>query len=164
MVSYFIDTNIFLRVLIEEDPIAHEQCIRLLELVKRNKLKAQTGTIVLAEVMWTLLSHYKLSKQKATDSVLSILNLRGLKIVDNYDHRLAVNLFSKYSVKYIDCLIASDLQIHNKQTTIVSYDNDFKKLPRSEEHTSELQSHSFISYAVFCLQKKTMYTINIASL
>ena len=28
------------------------------------------------------------------------------------------------------------------------------KLTRSEEHTSELQSHSFISYAVFCLKKK----------
>ena len=28
------------------------------------------------------------------------------------------------------------------------------KLRRSEEHTSELQSHSFISYAVFCLKKK----------
>ena len=27
-------------------------------------------------------------------------------------------------------------------------------LQRSEEHTSELQSHSFISYAVFCLKKK----------
>src|ERR1051326_2247620 len=27
-------------------------------------------------------------------------------------------------------------------------------LGRSEEHTSELQSHSFISYAVFCLKKK----------
>src|ERR1051326_4371188 len=27
---------------------------------------------------------------------------------------------------------------------------------RSEEHTSELQSHSFISYAVFCLKKKNM--------
>ena len=27
-------------------------------------------------------------------------------------------------------------------------------LCRSEEHTSELQSHSFISYAVFCLKKK----------
>ena len=26
---------------------------------------------------------------------------------------------------------------------------------RSEEHTSELQSHSFTSYAVFCLKKKT---------
>ena len=31
---------------------------------------------------------------------------------------------------------------------------DLKKIKRSEEHTSELQSHSFISYAVFCLKKK----------
>src|ERR1051326_5853005 len=28
------------------------------------------------------------------------------------------------------------------------------RVVRSEEHTSELQSHSFISYAVFCLNKK----------
>ncbi len=28
------------------------------------------------------------------------------------------------------------------------------KLVRSEEHTSELQSLGFISYAVFCLKKK----------
>src|SRR5213080_2725502 len=28
--------------------------------------------------------------------------------------------------------------------------------PRSEEHTSELQSHSGISYAVFCLKKKNV--------
>src|SRR6056300_358956 len=28
------------------------------------------------------------------------------------------------------------------------------RCPRSEEHTSELQSHSEISYAVFCLKKK----------
>src|ERR1051326_7378786 len=27
---------------------------------------------------------------------------------------------------------------------------------RSEEHTSELQLHSFISYAVFCLKKKNI--------
>src|SRR3546814_9655053 len=33
------------------------------------------------------------------------------------------------------------------------------KAPRSEEHTSELQSLMRISYAVFCLKKKT-YTIN----
>ena len=34
---------------------------------------------------------------------------------------------------------------------------------RSEEHTSELQSHSFISYAVFCLKKKIKqnYFINL---
>src|SRR3546814_2794535 len=30
-----------------------------------------------------------------------------------------------------------------------------KRMPRSEEHTSELQSLMRISYAVFCLKKKT---------
>src|ERR1051326_9516934 len=29
----------------------------------------------------------------------------------------------------------------------------YEAADRSEEHTSELQSHSFISYAVFCLKK-----------
>src|SRR3546814_3087457 len=32
---------------------------------------------------------------------------------------------------------------------------DAKIVPRSEEHTSELQSLMRISYAVFCLKKKT---------
>src|SRR3546814_7363537 len=32
---------------------------------------------------------------------------------------------------------------------------DSDKMPRSEEHTSELQSLMRISYAVFCLKKKT---------
>src|SRR3546814_5586402 len=31
---------------------------------------------------------------------------------------------------------------------------DLSKVPRSEEHTSELQSLMLISYAVFCLKKK----------
>src|SRR3546814_2077357 len=33
--------------------------------------------------------------------------------------------------------------------------------PRSEEHTSELQSLMRISYAVFCLKKKNHYTISL---
>src|SRR5213596_3986504 len=33
-----------------------------------------------------------------------------------------------------------------------------RQRPRSEEHTSELQSHGLISYAVFCLKKKKKQT------
>src|SRR5213596_3901712 len=34
---------------------------------------------------------------------------------------------------------------------------------RSEEHTSELQSHGLISYAVFCLKKKNKYNLRFVS-
>src|SRR3546814_8659756 len=37
-------------------------------------------------------------------------------------------------------------------------------LPRSEEHTSELQSLMRISYAVFCLQKTTNNTVTTQNL
>src|SRR3546814_5758667 len=38
------------------------------------------------------------------------------------------------------------------------FDSDIAKTDRSEEHTSELQSLMRISYAVFCLKKKTKIT------
>src|SRR3546814_3751676 len=37
-----------------------------------------------------------------------------------------------------------------------------RHFPRSEEHTSELQSLMRISYAVFCLKTKTHYQITIS--
>src|SRR5210317_1576946 len=44
----------------------------------------------------------------------------------------------------------SELQSHSE----ISYAVFCLRRVRSEEHTSELQSHSEISYAVFCLKKK----------
>src|SRR3546814_4867818 len=41
----------------------------------------------------------------------------------------------------------------------VSYDANFRAIVRSEEHTSELQSLMRISYAVFCLKKKNMSSV-----
>ena len=41
---------------------------------------------------------------------------------------------------------------------IIDFHED-EHMVRSEEHTSELQSHSFISYAVFCLKKKKYRSI-----
>src|SRR3546814_6270319 len=41
-------------------------------------------------------------------------------------------------------------------------DEVFRTLDRSEEHTSELQSLMRISYAVFCLTKKTQTVITIS--
>src|SRR3546814_6883623 len=40
----------------------------------------------------------------------------------------------------------------------------YLSVPRSEEHTSELQSLMRISYAVFCLKKKKLTTTNISIL
>src|SRR3546814_5317414 len=49
--------------------------------------------------------------------------------------------------------VSATAMIYASLPTIPAW-HDWRVLPRSEEHTSELQSLMRISYAVFCLKKK----------
>src|SRR3546814_7420795 len=50
--------------------------------------------------------------------------------------------------------LASGAPLGDLLITSAAYDDPQEGAPRSEEHTSELQSLMRISYAVFCLKKK----------
>src|SRR3546814_2456302 len=82
--------------------------------------------------------------------------------VENAIGRLRRNLPRKtnldnLSAKAIDAIIANYNNTPRKCLGFLTPAETF--LPRSEEHTSELQSLMRISYAVFCLKKKTpIYT------
>lgn len=128
MVRYFIDTNIFLRTLIKEDIKIFADCYKILEAIKLNKIRGLTSNLVLAEIVWTLSSYYNFSKENIIKALKSIINLRGLKIVDNYQSHVAVSFYEKRSVKYIDAVISSIKQIETKKWVVVSYDQDFDKL------------------------------------
>ncbi len=126
--DYFIDTNIFLRLLVEDEKKTFDDCFKFLELVREGKIKAFTSSIVLAEVCWTLLSYYQFSKEKTVKALRSILALKNLKITDNFDPRLAIELYEGESVKFIDSLIASLARSKDRKTVVVSFDKDFDKL------------------------------------
>src|SRR3546814_985001 len=58
-----------------------------------------------------------------------------------------------HELKGGDCLCRrTRLETRNFQSSLI-----MERVPRSEEHTSELQSLMRISYAVFCLKKKKQY-------
>ena len=63
-------------------------------------------------------------------------------------------LATVYPIQDIDRIVQENFPAGlSTPITIQKYSSE-----RSEEHTSELQSHSFISYAVFCLKKKIKHT------
>lgn len=128
MSKVFIDTNIFLRTLIEEDKKSFKDCFQLLQNIKTNKLRGVTSSVILSEVAWTLFSYYKFSKPEVVKALRSIINLRGLSIIDKFQHEIALSLYEKNNVKFIDALIASNPDIFNKKWVIISYDNDFDKI------------------------------------
>jgi predicted nucleic-acid-binding protein len=123
---YFIDSDIFLRVLIKEKKF--EECYKILDLVRKNKIKAITSSLVLAEIDWVLEGFYKFEKMEVIEGLKSILKLRGLKIFDKINPSLAIELYQSYNIKFIDALIASNPKIFKKEIAIISYDKDFDKI------------------------------------
>jgi predicted nucleic-acid-binding protein len=125
---YFIDTNIFLRVLVQENKTSFEDCFKILEMIKYGEIKAFTNSLVLAEINWVLSGLYKFSKEKTVEAIRSILNLKNLKIIDKSEPQEGINLYEKNKVKFIDALIAANDLILKKEAKIISYDKDFDKM------------------------------------
>lgn len=136
--NYFVDSNIFLRAVVEEDEKSFLECISLLRNLEIGKLSAVTSNVVLAEIVWTLKSFYKLERATITKSVKNICSLKGLKILDRFQTDKAINIYSKRSIKFIDCLIASIPEVDDKKWIVVSYDKDFDKLGILRKEPGEL--------------------------
>ena len=136
--KYFIDTNIFIRVLELEDKRIFNECSKILNLVKDSKIKAYIPTSALAEIAWVLDSAYNEPKSKISKSIDGIIKLNNLKIRDEFDLSKTVNLFANNSVKFIDALIASNPEIQSKQTIVISYDKDFDKLGVIRKEPSQI--------------------------
>ena len=126
--SYFIDTNIFIRIFIVENQRMYKDSFDFLNLIDRKELKCHVSDLVLSEVLWVLRSFYKISKTDSVKRVKSILDIKNITIINNSNMVEAVTLFEKHKVKFIDAIIATNKIFKESGTAIVSYDKDFDKL------------------------------------
>ena len=135
---YFIDTNIFLRVLVQDDEKTFPECLKLLEKVRQNQIQAVTSVLVLAEINWTLLRFYKFPKERVVEGIRSISVLKNLTFIERFHVPSAIALYQMYSVKFIDALIVSSPLVVNREMKVISYDTDFDKLKVERVEPGEL--------------------------
>ena len=97
---YFIDSNIFLRVLIQENVQSFQICSNILAQIESKEIKAVTSDLVLAEIVWVLTSYYNRPRSEIVKSI-ELINNMGMKTANAFDRSIAIRLYGKYSVKYI---------------------------------------------------------------
>jgi len=127
-ISYFLDTNIFLRAIVRDDAKKAKECEALLQAIMEKKIRAFTSHVVLSEIAWVGRGVYKMSKQEIIDAVRGIATIKNLKIRDRFNAFIALEYFEAHNVKFIDALIASDSSFVKGAFVIVSYDRAFDKL------------------------------------
>lgn len=126
MLKVFIDTNVAIRFLVQDDPHKARDCAKLFELIETGEIRAYTSSFVIAEFLFVLIKQYKYPKIKVAEAAASFLNLRNMTLIESGNTSLALKLYRQYSIKYGDCLIATQVPV---KTILVTYDEDFAKIP-----------------------------------
>ena len=127
MEKVFVDTNIFLRYLTKDDPAKYERCREIFKKAMEGGLSLFTSEMVIAELIWTLLSYYRVAKADVIEKVSIIISSQNLHIVNKNIIADSLVLYSQKNIDYIDAYNAVFMKFHGLDK-IYSYDEDFDTL------------------------------------
>jgi predicted nucleic-acid-binding protein len=98
----FVDTNVFLRFLTNDDPEKARRVEGLFKKAIAGKAQLQVSLLVIAEIVWTLESFYKLEKADIAEKVGTILNTPNLKCPEADSILEALDLYVTKNMDFID--------------------------------------------------------------
>jgi uncharacterized protein len=127
MKEVFIDTNILLRYLTKDDPVQYPRCRNLFKKAQNGEMLLVTSTLVIAELIWTLASHYRVSKEQIIEKASIIIGSAAVQIPDKEIIAEALVIYARKNVDYIDAYNAVLLR-HLNLKEIYSYDQDFDRI------------------------------------
>src|SRR3989304_9980706 len=127
MKGYLVDTNIFLRLLTEDDLSQTPAVKNLIANIIDRRVHAYVTIAVILEMVWTLESYYELKRNEVAEKLSLLLNTPNL-VIENQDViEEAVEQYKQARVDFADCYNASFAKLKG-DGTILSYDRHFDKL------------------------------------
>lgn len=99
---FFADTNLFLRYLTNDIPEQADAFEHLLRRAIAGEFSLHTNSLVMAEIVWALESHYHQQKDEIQSKVLAILNTPGIEIIDSETILKAIIWYTEKNVDFID--------------------------------------------------------------
>ena len=127
MARRFIDTNVFLRYLTRDDPSKYERCRAMFRKAIGGEIEITTSGIVIAELIWSLSSYYRVPKADVIEKVSVIVGTESLFIPDKDVVADALVLYARKNIDYIDAYNAVFMK-YEGLSEIYSYDEDFDAL------------------------------------
>jgi len=130
MKTCFMDTNLFIRYLVNDDPEKADRVEKLLEQATSGKIRLVTADLVIAEVIWVLESAYGLKNAEITPMVKGILATPGIEVTNAELVGRSLDYYESLNIDFIDGYIAAVMD-KMKITEIYSFDK--KHISRIKE-------------------------------
>jgi len=130
MQGTFLDTNIFLRHLLNDVSAQSHAAYRLIASIEAGSVVAWTSPLVIAEIIFVLENPKTHHVDRATlrDRLLLLLALPHLKLEHKRLYPRVFDLYVSLPIDYVDAYHAALLE-HYKQHELYSFDHDFDAIP-----------------------------------
>jgi len=116
-----IDTNLLVRYLTEDDPEKAKSVERLLKRAGRGEIRILLPSVVIAEFVWVLESHYKMEAGEISELVGAILNTPEVEAQDKNILREALKTYEKKGIDFVDAWIL-EFARDRKIKTVYTFD------------------------------------------
>jgi uncharacterized protein len=127
MTLSFLDTNIFLRHLLQDDPNHSPRASAFLKRIEAGETKVRTSDTVIFETVFTLQKVYRQPKAAIRDTLLPLLELPGIVLPSKRRYRKVFSLYVASNLPFADAYHAV-LMEQLSLTEIVSFDKDFDRI------------------------------------
>jgi predicted nucleic acid-binding protein len=127
----FLDTNIFLRHLLGDDPAQSPRATAYIQAIEQGRARARISDIVIFEVVFTLERGYRRSKAEIQSTVLPLIELPGIVLAGKRKFREVFRLYVEQNISFADAyhvVLMQSLRLRR----IVSFDRDFNRVPTVE--------------------------------
>ncbi len=121
-----IDTNYILRYILEDNEEQYNKVEMIFNEIEVNSKKATILESVLAECVYVLSSFYKVNKNEICETLIELLNYKGINNRDKKELIFALELFDQNSIAFVDCILISKAK--NEGAIIGSFDKRLIKL------------------------------------
>jgi predicted nucleic-acid-binding protein len=124
-----IDTNILLRLWLNDDPAQNRRIDAMLAAHGSTPGSLLLTDVVLAEAVWTLKSAFEQDKQAQVIAVRSLLDETAFAFEDREAVAVALGLFEGSTCGFADCLIVAKHARSGCEFS-ATFDKAMRKLPR----------------------------------
>lgn len=126
MKIYFADSNLFLRLLLNDVPSQAEEAQIFLNKAKNEKIRIKVCQIVLFEIVFVLEKVYRFTREDISKQVKIVVMMPYLEIDDKEIFIEALELYAKIMIDLVDIFLFCKARAGGGE--ILSFDKDYRKL------------------------------------
>lgn len=125
-----LDTNVILRHALGDDPSHQQQAQRLFQEAEEGKLRLLVSTLVLAQVVWTLESFYRASREYISGLLDSLLSTPGVAAIEPRVARRSIEIYAAHKkLEIVDAYLVA-LAEETKTPVLATFNkSDFRRFP-----------------------------------